>query len=354
MGDKKILADHQPDLFPYEQFWRKMERADMFLLLPTYKTCSNKKTTGFHSRQSILGWDGEEFLKIPADMEVANFHNTPIKEEVRQDNLNWREYQLMRLRLAYGFNYEWEPSTGDKEQIAAFKREKALKTGIGKEERARRPDAEFFERFYPEVAEIYRRGQKNLADFNVAFVLYLKERLGVGTPLKICTYGEPNIDNEIFIDHNVEVAEKAQEAVLQKGPAYCRAELGQVIEAARLHSSREGFTQSVDEAVDSMIREIEAVREGAFTSYGTQKIFKIGATLKLIRMLQMTGNEIMLSGQGTEGYALNSIFEAADLENTYHHGKMASYRQVASPEKFVPYMCALDILFNLGGLPIGL
>ncbi|MGQ0797107.1 MAG: WbqC family protein [Methanobacteriota archaeon] len=131
------VAIHQPNFAPYPGFFRKMARADVFVLYDTAQYSKN----GYHNRCRIKTPRGPAWLTIP----VRSPSRRPIGEVEIDPATPWAE----RLWMTVEANY------------------------------ARAPH---FREYAPDLGRILRgRTWGRLVDLNVRFLEFLREALGVTT-----------------------------------------------------------------------------------------------------------------------------------------------------------------------------
>ena len=337
---EKILVAHQPDFLPYELFWRKISKGELFILCDSYVTSNSKNS--FQNRQQILGCDREpKYIKIPAKMGNDKFNETEILENVKQyKGLSWRETHLLLFRLAYDNENKLKPS--DNLSDLANGLEKRRRKGNNQNIKS----AEFIEQYYPEIEKIYLGNQRTISEFNGQLITYLMEKFDIHTPLIYLS--SLNVDTSEFSELEKEIR--------IKGAKNSETEIKKIIESVRDTYSNHNYSLSIDNAAQKISEELISLEKGELTSFNQRKEYKIDATMNLIKMLleaSRVTNEnysTFLSGSGSEVYIVKSLFDGFDLKNTFYKGKLKEYTQVGSPDNFVPYMCTPDILFNVGGL----
>lgn len=87
-------------------------------------------------------------------------------------------------------------------------------------------------------------------------------------------------------------------------------------------------------------------KELRFSSDFPTDATRSGRVLELLRWCNATQ---YYSARGAFGYMQeDGIFPVADLEVLFQDFVPASYSQIGSPEKFVPFLSVLDALFNIG------
>lgn len=137
-----IVAIHQPQFMPWLGYFDKMDRADCFVLLDNVQFKKNE----WQNRNRIKTAQGPMWLTVPV---TYRFPARILEVEVNPQ-VNWRHKHLQALRT----NYSRAP---------------------------------YWERLSPFLEEFYERDWEDLASVNRASIEWLREELGIGTPLRIAS-----------------------------------------------------------------------------------------------------------------------------------------------------------------------
>jgi hypothetical protein len=332
----RIISGHQPNFAPHSGFFKKMERSDVFVLYDTMQVSTGDDA--WQVEQKILGWDGEMRLKVPISDSNRSFAQTRIKETSRmaQGQLSWRDYHLMMLAVSYGADYGWEPA--DERELVRHNLEGRIKAGTGA---CGKKSADFFRKYYPLIQEIYQGRQESLYEFNRDLIKFLVEAFGIHT--KIVPSGT--------IDYCVDGIGQTDRLIAERGIGECRDIVSSAILWLREKSRAPSFEVPLDKAVEMVIDEYDKTERGLIkNTEGLQKKIKFLATARIIRLCQIFGCDVHLSGAGARNYALESLYPIMGITNEYVKHRPEPYPQVNS-DKFVPYLGAFDYLFNIGRLP---
>jgi hypothetical protein len=71
-------------------------------------------------------------------------------------------------------------------------------------------------------------------------------------------------------------------------------------------------------------------------------------TDRLIQLTKAVGGTVYLCGGGAGGYQQDELFADAGIELSYQEFQQVPYRQVGSPNAFVPGLSIIDCLLNIG------
>jgi len=125
-----IISIHQPEHFPYMGFFQKMEACDLFVILDTVKFRKNY----FQNRNRFINRSGEEeWFTVPVEKDA----NSKAINQVSVSQIgNWRTKVPKQIKLNLGHNVE----------------------------------------------EIYQSSNK-LVDINMASINWVREKLGIKTPM---------------------------------------------------------------------------------------------------------------------------------------------------------------------------
>ncbi len=145
----KIMAAHQPNYLPYLGFFDKLRAVDelgtepgMFIIRDDAQYVKKE----FHDRNKIRVNEGGKWLKIPVEKKMAPLNTIEIKEDGRINNVPWADYHIRQIDA----NYKKTP---------------------------------FFEKFSPELKEIYQEPKSSLVDFNMDLIKYISECFGLDTEI---------------------------------------------------------------------------------------------------------------------------------------------------------------------------
>lgn len=130
-----ILASHQPDFFPYMGYFYKMFQSDTFVFSDNVQYSK----TGRHNYNEILTANGPMRVTLP-----IHYHVAPLNEiQIAADDA-WVSRTLKTLWMEY-------------------------------------KKADCFHEAFPVMEELLAKAKaaENLADFNIACILYLAERFGL-------------------------------------------------------------------------------------------------------------------------------------------------------------------------------
>lgn len=138
-----LVAIHQPNFLPYLGFFQKMALCDVFVLYDTAQFSRRE----YHNRNRIKSPAGVRWVTVP----VRNAPARPIRDVAIDDGQAWRRKVWNALRVSYG----------------------------------RSPG---YERFAPRLKELLESpGSGSLADLNVALIRFLRDALGLRTPLTLAS-----------------------------------------------------------------------------------------------------------------------------------------------------------------------
>ncbi len=140
MPDRKVVAIHQPNFFPWLGYFNKLVRADVFVVLDNVQF---PKTGGTWSNRVRLLVDGRpEWATMPV---VRTYHGVRAINEMEIDNsLPWREKLLKTLETNYHRSQN-------------------------------------FSQVFPVVAELVKNPTANLAEYNRSAIESLAISLGLDT-----------------------------------------------------------------------------------------------------------------------------------------------------------------------------
>ena len=98
-GDKLKISIHQPEHFPYEGFFQKMKKSDIFVILDNV----NYRKNYFHNRNKIKNKNSkDEWFGFPVDKNKKLLNEITTNDKV----LNWRRKVTSKLRNNLNVNLE--------------------------------------------------------------------------------------------------------------------------------------------------------------------------------------------------------------------------------------------------------
>ena len=137
----KLVAGHQPNLYPYGGFFAKLATVDEFVIVDNTQYVKKQ----YHNRNSVKFPDGEvRWMTIP--VRNSGHYKQRINETEIDDSLNWRRKHEKTLRSNYS-------------------------------------SAPFFDEFYPQIKLLLNMKWRFLADYNIAVIKTCVEYLKIDTPL---------------------------------------------------------------------------------------------------------------------------------------------------------------------------
>jgi len=140
MPDRKVVAIHQPNFFPWLGFFDKIARADIFILMDNVQF--PKKGGGWSNRVQLVVNGQVAWVTMPV---VRSFHGTRLINEMQIDNSTpWREKLLRTVQANY----------------------------------ARAP---FFEQMFPFFTDLMHNPTNSLADYNKTVIRTLTAAIGLDT-----------------------------------------------------------------------------------------------------------------------------------------------------------------------------
>ncbi len=137
-----ILAVHQPNFLPWQGYFHKMKKADVFILMDTVQfvrrhICNRNK---IKNSQGDAQWLG-------VSVSSAKGRDVSFIELEIDYSQKWQSKALASLQHAYG-------------------------------------KAPFFDKYYPELESLLLQEFPNLAALNIALIEFLRSVLAINTPLK--------------------------------------------------------------------------------------------------------------------------------------------------------------------------
>ncbi len=133
-----IVAAHQPNFLPNLGFFYKMKQADLFVIISNIQF---EKQEGWQQRHKIPGPQGDIWLTIP----VKGSQNDKIKDILIDNTKNWKKKHIKTLKILYA-------KTSEKKLL-------------------------------DQLIAIYSEPYERLVDFNFALLHFLRDVVGVTTPL---------------------------------------------------------------------------------------------------------------------------------------------------------------------------
>jgi hypothetical protein len=132
------VAIHQPECFPWLGFFHKIYLADIFVFLDTVQFEKNN----FQNRNKIkIGKEGS-WLTLPV-------YDHPLNTLIKDIKINWSDTKLIKKHLL------------------------TLKQNYSK--------SPYFEDVFLFLEQLYNEEVEFLADFNIRFIIFMMERLGIKT-----------------------------------------------------------------------------------------------------------------------------------------------------------------------------
>lgn len=155
----KIVAGHQPNLYPYSGFFAKLARVDQFVIVDNTQYVKKQ----FQNRNKIKFPDGEaRWLTIP--VRNAGHFKQRINETEMDSSFDWRAKHEKTLRS----NYSAAP---------------------------------FFDDFYPKLKALLDSEWRLLADFNIAVIKLCAAHIGIFTPILIASELDiSGVASELILD----------------------------------------------------------------------------------------------------------------------------------------------------------
>lgn len=135
-----IVAIHQPETFPWLGFFHKIYLADVFVFLDTVQFEKNN----FQNRNKIKIGDKSSYLTIPV-------LDHPLKTSIKDIKINWGDERFTKKHLlTLQNNYSKSP---------------------------------YFSEVFSFLSRLYEEENENLADFNIKFIIFMLEKLGIKTKI---------------------------------------------------------------------------------------------------------------------------------------------------------------------------
>ena len=138
-----IVAIHQPEFLPWPGFFNKMWRADIYVILDDVQFTKGN----WQNRNRVFSKDKDETL-ITAPVQSANSLQTEIRD----------------MKLSYHDGGKWQ-----------IKNWRSL--------RANYADYPFFEGYSDVIESLVMTKAELLVDYNLAFINWIRNELGIETPL---------------------------------------------------------------------------------------------------------------------------------------------------------------------------
>ena len=155
----RLVAGHQPNLYPYGGFFAKLASVDEFVIVDNTQYVKKQ----YHNRNRVKFPDGEaRWLSIP--VRNAGRFKQMINETEPDDSSNWRAKHAKTLRS----NYSSTP---------------------------------YFDDFFPKIQELLNSEWRYLADYNIAVIDICMKYLGIETPTRRASeLGVTGIATELILD----------------------------------------------------------------------------------------------------------------------------------------------------------
>ena len=136
MEIRMIFSAHQPNFFPYLGLFYKIYQSDCFVFLDDVQF--TKSSGPAHERNIISNWETTTYIKVP-----IQYHFGDSVNEVKINNaIDWKKQLLDKLEICY-------------------------------------KKAPFYEIITNDIKEILKRDYNNLAELNIAIILYICRKCGV-------------------------------------------------------------------------------------------------------------------------------------------------------------------------------
>jgi len=137
-----ICSIHQPQTFPWIGYFAKIFQSDIFVILDNVQFKKNE----WQNRNRLKTPAGWQWLTVP----VIHRFGQLISEVKVNNTVNWRKKHIQTLKTFYG-------------------------------------KAPFFIFYFPEIEELYQKQWESLADFNLAGIKWILDKLAIQTPVKIAS-----------------------------------------------------------------------------------------------------------------------------------------------------------------------
>ncbi|MBU0713488.1 WbqC family protein [bacterium] len=137
-----ICAIHQPQTFPWLGYIAKIIQADVFIILDNVQFKKNE----WQNRNRIKTVAGMQWLTVP----VIHKFGQSINEVQINSQSNWQHKHIQ-----------------------------AIKTNYGK--------SQYYHVFMPDIEQLYDRDWQSLAEFNLAGIKWVLEKLAIKTPLVVAS-----------------------------------------------------------------------------------------------------------------------------------------------------------------------
>ncbi|HCK99158.1 MAG TPA: hypothetical protein DHW42_03520 [Candidatus Marinimicrobia bacterium] len=137
-----ICSIHQPQTFPWIGYFAKIIQSDIFVILDNVQFKKNE----WQNRNRLKAPTGWQWLTVP----VIHRFGQLICEVKINNTTNWRNRHIQTLKTCYG-------------------------------------KAPFFKIYFPEIEELYQKQWEYLADFNLAGIKWILDKLAIQTPVKIAS-----------------------------------------------------------------------------------------------------------------------------------------------------------------------
>jgi len=137
-----ICSIHQPQTFPWIGYFAKIFQSDIFVILDNVQFKKNE----WQNRNRLKTPAGWQWLTVP----VIHRFGQLISEVKVNNTVNWRKKHIQTLKTFYG-------------------------------------KAPFFKIYFPEIEELYQKQWESLADFNLAGIKWILDKLAIQTPVKIAS-----------------------------------------------------------------------------------------------------------------------------------------------------------------------
>jgi len=137
-----ICAIHQPQTYPWLGYIAKIIQSDVFVILDNVQFKKNE----WQNRNRIKTANGTQWLTVPV---IHNFGQL-IRDVQINSNTNWRHKHIQTLKTNYG-------------------------------------KAKYYSEMMPDIEQLYDQDWQNLAEFNLAGIKWILEKLAIKTSLVIAS-----------------------------------------------------------------------------------------------------------------------------------------------------------------------
>lgn len=141
MSNRKLVAIHQPNFFPWLGYFDKLARADVFILLGDVQFPQTGRGTWLNRVRLIINGEAK-WVTMPIDRSFEGLHT--VNEIQISDHVPWRNKMLKSVKMSYH-------------------------------------RAPFFEQIFPVLSEMVANPSIHLAEYNRAAIVSMAKLLGLDT-----------------------------------------------------------------------------------------------------------------------------------------------------------------------------